>query len=82
MTSGYHYIDGIGNVTVVNGMVHLDLVVVVPPVGEGQQPQIQPVQRLVIPLPRFVRLCTEMGGHLKNMEDKGMIQRRPPAAQE
>ena len=77
MISGYQYIDGIGNVSVVNGMAHLDLVVVTPPTAEGQQPQIQPVQRLVMPLPRFVRLCAEMATHLKSMEDKGMINRRP-----
>jgi len=56
MDSGYHYIDGVGNVSVVNGMAHVDLVVVRPPAAEGQQPQVQPVQHLVMALPNFVRL--------------------------
>jgi hypothetical protein len=79
--NGFQYIDGVGNVSVVNGMAHLDLVVVVPPAAEGQQPQVQPVQRLVMPLPNFVRLCAEMAGHLNKMEEKGLITRRVDAPQ-
>ena len=75
MESGYQYIDGVGNVSVVNGMAHLDLVVVAPATAEGQQPLVQPVQRLVMPLPNFVRLCAEMAGHLQRMEEKGLITR-------
>jgi hypothetical protein len=72
----YQYIDGVGSVSVVNGMAHVDLVVVAPPVAEGQQPHIQPTHHLVMALPNFVRLCAEMAGHLQRMEEKGMIQRR------
>lgn len=77
MSSGFDYIDGIGNVSVVNGMAHIDLVVVRPPTGEGQKPQVQQVQHLVMALPNFVRLCAEMGGHLERMESKGLIKRQP-----
>lgn len=76
MASGYHYIDGIGNVSVVNGMAHIDLVVIRPPTVEGQQQQVEPVQHLVMALPQFVRLCAEMAGHLQRMEAKGLITRR------
>ena len=76
MMSGYQYIDGVGNVSVVNGMAHIDLVVVRPPAAEGQQPQVEPVQHLVMALPAFVRLCAEMAGHLQRMEEKGLIARR------
>ena len=74
--SGFQYIDGVGNVSVVNGMAHIDLVVVRPPKAEGQQPQIEPVQHLVMALPQFVRLCAEMASHLQRMEAKGVITRR------
>ena len=79
MQSGYQYIDGVGNVSVANGMAHIDLVVVRPPAVEGQQPQVESVQHLVMPLPNFVRLCAEMAGHLKRMEDKGLISRKARA---
>jgi hypothetical protein len=52
-------------------------VVVRPPKAEGQQPQVEPVQHLVMALPQFVRLCAEMAGHLQRMESKGLITRRP-----
>jgi hypothetical protein len=64
MTSGIQYIDCVGNVSVVNEMAHIDMVVVRPPVREGQQPRVEPVQHLVMVLPQFVRLCAEMAGHL------------------
>lgn len=76
MLSGYQYIDGVGNVSVVNGMAHIDLVVVRPPTAEGQQPQVIPVQHLVMALPAFVRLCAEMAGHLQKMEEKGIITKQ------
>ena len=76
MQGGFQYIDGIGNVSVVNSMAHIDLVVVRPPTGEGQQPQVESVQHLVMGLTQFVRLCAEMAGHLQKMEEKGLITRR------
>ena len=77
MAGGFQYIDGVGNVSVVNGMAHIDLVVVRPPAGEGKQPTVESVQHLVMALPQFVRLCAEMAGHLQRMEEKGLITRRP-----
>jgi hypothetical protein len=77
MPGGFQYIDGVGNVSVVNGMAHIDLVVVRPPAGEGKQPTVESVQHLVMALPQFVRLCAEMAGHLQRMEEKGLITRRP-----
>lgn len=71
------YVDGIGRVTVVNGLVHIDLVAAMPPAQEGGQTQIQVTQRLVMGLPQFVRLCSEMSGHLQRMEGLGLIKRQP-----
>ena len=76
MGGGFSYIDGVGNVAVVNGMAHIDLFVVRPPAAEGQQPQVVSVQHLVLPLPQFVRMCTEFAGHLQRMEEKGLITRK------
>lgn len=80
MASDYQYIDGISNVSVVNGMVHLSLVVLQPPPSEGQQPSVRVVQNLVMALPQFVRLCAEMGAQVQRMEERGLIQRRQPQA--
>jgi hypothetical protein len=71
----FQYIDGVGNVSVVNGIAHVDLVVVQPPSTEGAQPQVQTVEHLVMTLPQFVRFCSEMAGHLQRMEEKGLITR-------
>jgi len=76
MTGGFQYVDGVGSVAVVNGMAHIDLVVVRPPTGEGKQPNVETVHHLVMQLPQFVRLCAEMAGHLQRMEEKGLITRR------
>ena len=80
MMGEFQYIDGVGNVAVVNGMAHIDLVVVRPPTAEGQQPRLELVQHLVMALPNFVRLCAEMAGHLQKMEQKGLVTRRVPEA--
>jgi hypothetical protein len=80
MQNSYYYIDGVGNVSVVNGMAHVDLVVVRPPVAEGQQSVVEPVQHIVMALPNFIRFCAEMGGHLQRMEERGLISRRPNPA--
>ena len=72
----FEYVDGVGNVSVVNGMAHVDLIVVRPPVADGQQPQLEVARHLVMTLPSFVRLCSEMAGHLQKMEQKGLITRR------
>lgn len=76
----YQYIDGINNVSVINGMVHMSLVVVSPPPAEGQQPAVRVVQNLVMALPQFARLCAEMGSQIQRMEEKGLIQRRQAQA--
>lgn len=78
MATDFQYIDGVSNVSVVNGMVHMSLVVVSPPPGEGQQAAVRVVQNLVMALPQFTRLCAEMGAQLQRMEEKGLIQRRQP----
>ena len=76
MTSDFRYVDGVGSVHVVNGMAHIELVVVRPPAGEGQPSRVEPAQHLVMPLANFVRLCAEMAGHLHRMEEKGLIKRK------
>ena len=77
MSVAYQYIDGMGHVAVAAGMAHMDLVVIKPPLVDGQKPQVEVVQRLVMPLPNFVSLCAEMAGHLQRMEEKGIISRKP-----
>lgn len=79
MADGIAYVDGVGRVTVVNGLAHIDLIAVIPPSKEGEQAHPEVAQRLVMGLPQFVRMCAEMAGHLQRMEEKGLIKRNPPA---
>lgn len=76
MRCGFQSIDGVGNVSVVNGMAHVDLIVVRPPTAEGHSPPVEPAQRRALALPNFVRLCAEMAAHLRTMEEKGLIVKR------
>ena len=73
------YIDGLGSVRVANGIVHIELVTVMPPAGEGQTAKPEVASHLVMALPQFVRLCAEMGSQLQRMEQKGLIARKPQA---
>lgn len=77
--AGYQLVDGVGNVSVVNGIAYIDLVVTRPPATEGQKGQIEVVQSLAMTMPNFVHLCEEMANHLQRMEQKGMIKRRDAA---
>lgn len=78
MSGAFTYVDGVGNVTVINGMAHIDLIAIHPPATEGQPPQLRTSQHLVMALPQFVRLCIDMAAHLKRMEEKGLISRKEP----
>jgi hypothetical protein len=78
MAGEVHYIDGVGRVTVVNGLAHIDIVAVVPPTQEGAPPQAAVTHRFVMGLPQYVRMCSEMAGHLTRMEEKGLITRQGP----
>jgi hypothetical protein len=69
------YADGIGKVSVVNGMAHIDFVMVEPPAKEGEQHRAVPVERIVMPLPQFIRLCADMASNLRSMEEQGLIKR-------
>ena len=79
MNSAISYIDGVGRVTVVNGVAHLELVTVIPPAQDGAKAQVQVSHRLAMNLPQFVRMCSEMSGHLQSMEAKGLIRRTDAA---
>lgn len=78
--AGYQLVDGVGNVSVVNGVAYIDLVVTRPPTTEGQKGQVELVQSVAMTMPNFVRLCEEMSSHLQRMEQKGMIKRREAAS--
>jgi hypothetical protein len=78
--ASFNYVDGVGNVTVVNGMAHIELVVVRPPAAEGQQARAEVAEHLVMALPQFVRFCAEMANHIQRMESKGLITRKPANA--
>ena len=75
MADSVNYIDSVGRISVVNGLAHIDLLTMIPPAQDGDAPNVQVTQRLVMGLPQFVRLCAEMAGQLSRMEEKGLITR-------
>ena len=76
MAGEVHYIDGVGRVTVVNGLAHIDIIAVLPPAQEGGQAQAAVTHRFVMGLPQYVRMCAEMASHLARMEERGLITRQ------
>ena len=78
MAGEFHYVDGVGRVSVVNGAAHVDLVAIVPPVSGSEQPLVAVTHRLVMGIPQFVKMCTDMVTHLRTLEEKGAIVRQPP----
>lgn len=79
MSLGYQYVDGIRRVSVMNGMAHIEMVVVEPSAEKEGERQVTPVQKLVMTLPQFIRLCADMASQLKRLEDQGVITREPTA---
>ena len=73
------FVDGIGRVLVANGVTYIDLVSIEPPNEPGAQPEVIITQRLVLTLPHFVRMCTEMTRHLEALQHKGIISPPQPS---
>lgn len=75
MATGVSFIEGIGSVNVANGLAHFDLLTVIPPTAEGEQPRVMVAHHCVMALPQFVQLCVAMEAHLRGMEEKGIIRK-------
>ena len=69
------YIDGVGRVSIVNGIAHIDLVNIIPPTKDGEQPQVMVAHRIAMALPQMIRMCADIAGHMQRMEQQGIFKR-------
>lgn len=73
--AGPKYFEGVENIWLNNGMVHMHLVAMTR-AAEKEEPAPRTIQELVIPLPNFVNFCEAMGNVLLEMEKQGVIKRK------
>lgn len=76
MKSDCKYIDGIGNISMMQGMVHFDLLVMQPPSDPAGKPNVVDTGHIVMSLPQYVRMCAELARNLDQLEAKGLITRK------
>ena len=68
------FIDTIESVTSASGVIKLNLVRTVEPTREGEEPQIVPAGRLVMPLPGFVYAVSMIEGFLNKEEVQKLLK--------
>ena len=68
------FIDTIESVASASGVIKLNLVRAVEPTEEGEEPQIVPAGRLVMPLPGFIYAVSVIEGFLNKEEVRKLIK--------
>ena len=68
------FVDTIESVTSASGVIKLNLVRTVEPTQEGEEPQIVPAGRLVMPLPGFVYAVSVIEGFLNKEEVQKLLK--------
>ncbi len=71
------YADGIANMTLIDGVVRIDLVNVIS-VEKGKEPDIQPVGRLALSMPALIRTHDQLTQMIDKMVADGILTRNPP----
>ncbi|MBF0124689.1 MAG: hypothetical protein HQL60_05070 [Magnetococcales bacterium] len=75
------FADGIGNISVNNGVVRIELVVMDPTAAtNNQNPRLEPRQRLIMPIDGFVRSFNIAENVMKKLVEAGVVNMQPPAA--
>lgn len=71
------YADGISNMTLIDGIVRIDLVNVIS-VEKGKEPDIEPTGRLALSLPALLRMHDQLTKIIDKMVADGILTRNPP----
>ena len=71
----YPYVDGVGGMRMVDGVVRMDLVVVTE--IEGDQMKAQRVSGLAMSLPAAVKLRDQLSAMVEDLKSKGVLQDAP-----
>jgi hypothetical protein len=67
------YSDGVSNITLVDGVMRLDLMKITQVADE--KAAVEPVAMLAFSLPAFIRLHEQLNGAIKKMVDQGVIKK-------
>jgi hypothetical protein len=67
------YTDGVSNVTLVDGVVRLDLVKIAQ--LEKDKASVEPIAMLAISLPAFLRLHDQLNGAVAKMVEQGVLKK-------
>jgi hypothetical protein len=73
------YADGIANMTLVDGVVRLDLINVTS-VEQGKEPNVETVGRLALSLPALIRVQDQLSKMIDKMVQDGILTKNPPPA--
>ncbi len=68
----YPYVDGVGGMKMVDGVVRMDLVVITE--IEGDQMKAQRVSGLAMSLPAAVKLKDQLSAMVDDLKSKGVLQ--------
>ena len=68
----YPYVDGIGGMRLVDGVVRMDLVVITE--IEGQQMKAQRVSGVAMSLPAAIKLKDQLDSMVEELKTKGVLQ--------
>ena len=72
------YADGVSNITLVDGVVRLDLVKIAQ--LEKDKASVEPITMLAISLPAFLRLHDQLNGAVAKMVEQGVLKKNDPDA--
>lgn len=67
------YADGVSNITLVDGVVRLDLVKIAQ--LEKDKASVEPIAMLAISLPAFLRLHDQLNGAVAKMVEQGVLKK-------
>jgi hypothetical protein len=78
MSQSSTFIDGFDNVTLVDGVVRLDLITVAPSAA-NTQPVATKVGSLAMPIQGFLRATDQLNQVIAKMVEQGVLKRNEPA---
>ena len=72
---GENFFDGTSNITVMGGMVRVDLGVLVPDPNNSNQPVLESRERFVTPLNGFIKMYDDFTRIMQRLEENGLVKR-------
>jgi len=75
-TTKHVFIDGINNINFINGMVRLNMGIVIPGETEEAQPTFKETHQLIIPLNSFLNAFESQKQLVEQLEKNGIITKQ------